>query len=174
MEKVEDKIFDLLTSRGVGLTESQISEELDISHGSFYNAIRSLTGKGLVDCFRNNRAKIYVRSNSYQVTNYDKPPDSGTAKSSAKSEKISIKMYEHDDLYQGIFPSVQAFLDSVTGLEGFQWADRDGDYIVVSVDDEDGGNLLLRYDYDVLPKSAGVEVWRYRIKQTYKRRGRAL
>lgn len=184
MNKIVDKILELLPffGDGLGMTESEVLECLGISHGSFFYSVKSLLDSGVVGYnVDKNRAKYYYKITDKGGSADEKPPNLPTSKSAAvkKSDKKKVNALinaDYDDNCQGIFASKAAFLDAVSnGLTGYQYdyEDKALRQVFIVVVGDDGEQNILRYDYDILPSGA-YEFWRFRIHQTYKRRGLEL
>lgn len=193
MEKIETKILNVLPiDWRQAKSEEEICDIVGCSHGSFYNAIKSLMAKNLAACIKEYRRKLYYRigendtesnesekaNGGYQVTNFEQPKKDKVAKVAAVkigeefAEKKKIKLPDYNEkTYEGLYESLQQFADIVTADNdkcGWVQYDNDKDCMLVCVNDDDG-EALQRYDYKRYQK--GIEIWRYRINQTYVKRG---
>ena len=180
MEKIDKKILNYLpVKQDYAKSESDILAAIGCSHGSCYNALKSLLAAGVIAVYSANRRKLYYRiiadndnvKSPYQVTNYEL---SKTQKSTVTPKMIKpLISADYNDNCEGIYQSLQQAVDIIQrDLSGCEWVqyNSDKDNLTVCVTSADGV-AMYRYDYARL-SSGCVEVWRYRVRQTYVRRGK--
>jgi len=160
VEKIEAKIYNLLpTNENEGLSENDVLDILFCSHGSFYAAVRSLLKEGKISFVNSGRKRLYYK--------LEKPPDAQEKRkeSASKKKPKSILASDYNDFYEGIFHSVEEWLDVVSSASGYEWAKQEGGNLYLGID----GNIS-RYLFASVLDGAAVEIWRFRIKQTYRRK----
>lgn len=166
MEKVENRIYDCLPlEKEKAVDELDILKLVDCSHGSFYNSVKNLIAAGLVGIVKSGRRKLYYRiADDVSADDNATPDDSLSVKSAKKEKGVKLKVADYNDNCEGYFPDLQNWFDVISELPDYEYATVDDGKLLVGVN---GG--VLRYQYAKV-KSGGFEVWRWRIKQTYKRK----